>query len=306
MQDKHKWHIGATISLIMAVLCWSTVPLFLRCFTPYIDGWTANGYRYPLAAIFYLPWLFNFLKKKDVDRKIWRMSLFPAVCNLTAQCLWAWAPYYIEPGLIGFLLRATILWSIIGSFFLFKDERSLIKSKRFWNGIILATIGFIGVSSGGKTLPSGGIFMGNILVLGCSLFYALYNLGVRRNLVDVDPRLAFAVISLYTSIGTVILMIALGEPKAFYHLSWDILSLIVISSIIGIGIAHVLNYIAMKHIGVAISSSTSLIGIFITVILSYFIYGERLTIRQWFAGSLIMIGGSFLIWSQERVRKQYQ
>jgi drug/metabolite transporter (DMT)-like permease len=292
----------ASLVLMGAIICGSTVPLFLKYFTSYIDGWTSNGYRYPFATIFYLPWLYYFYKKGKLNKKIWILALVPAAGNLAAQCFWAWAPYYINPGLISFLARISIVWSIVGSFILFRDERSLLFSKRFWGGLSLAVAGYIGTIIARNGLPGGVTLTGIIIVLMFTLCGAVYRLGVRRNLIDIDPRLAFSVISLYTSVGTVTLLFFLGEPMAFTRIPGNVLILIALSALIGIGTAHVLYYFAMKRLGVAICSSFSFSAMFITAGWSFFLFDERLTIMQWICGIIMMSGGFLLLWSQEKVR----
>jgi drug/metabolite transporter (DMT)-like permease len=91
-------------------------------------------------------------------------------------------------------------------------------------------------------------------------------------------------------------MILFGEPFAFNHLSRNIIILIFVSAIVGIGIAHVMFYIALKKIGVIISSSLILASTFITAILSNFIFNENLTICQWASGVILVTGGSLLLW----------
>jgi len=294
----------ATIALILFMLCSGTIPLFLKYFTPYIDGWTANGYRYAVAALMYLPFLLIKIKAKKVDSKVWKLALIPTAFNIVLQSTWAWAPYYIDPGLIGFLGRSTLIWSIIGSFILFSDERPLLGSKRFWFGLVIAIIGFTGLSLGGKDIPYGGTLFGIILVLTSCLFMSAYLLSVRYYFRKTDSRIAFSVIALYTSIGTIIMMLFLGETMAFIRLPLKINFLIVLSAIIGIGVAHVLYYVAQKRLGSAISSSAVLLSAFYTAFLSSFIFDEKLTIFQWVAGLLITIGGVLLLTAQGKVKPQ--
>jgi drug/metabolite transporter (DMT)-like permease len=305
-QERHSsgLDIRATGVLFLSVFFMSLIPLFLRYFTPYVDGWTANGLRYPVAAFVYLPWLFYSYHKKRVKGNVWRKALLPSGFNIIGQCFWAWSPYYIEPGMIGFLLRFSIVWAVTGSFILFPDERPLLKSRRFWLGIAAAAIGLYGMIFQGTDVPSGGTLTGIIMILACSLFFALYNLMVRRNLSDTDPRLAFSVVSIYTSAGVIAFFLAFGDVRLVSSIPGNVMALIILSAIAGIGVVHVLLYYSFQHVGVAITTGFSLLSAFITATLSYFIFGEKLTIGQWFSGVVLLSGSLLLLWSQEKIKIQ--
>ena len=48
--------IGAgTVTVILTLLGWSTVPLLLRDLSQSVDFWTNNGWRYGASALFWLP-----------------------------------------------------------------------------------------------------------------------------------------------------------------------------------------------------------------------------------------------------------
>ncbi len=296
--SKHK----ATILLFLSLLCFGMIPLFLKYFTPYIDGWTANGYRYLVAAVLYLPFLPRKNHAKEGGRNVWKYALIPTAFNIILQSAWAWVPYYINPGLMGFLGKSTVIWSVTGSFIIFSDERPLLRSKRFWWGLLIATTGFTGLSLGGGTIPRGGTLFGIGLVMIACMFMSGYMLSVRYYFKNTNSRTAFSVIALYTSIGTLITMMIFGEPLAFTELPLNINLLIVLSGIIGIGLAHVLYYAAQKVLGSAIASSTTLFSAFYTAVLSYFIFDEKLTALQWASGLLLTAGGMLLLAAQNKVK----
>ena len=47
--------VSGSAFLLGNILCWAAVPVLLRYLTNALDAWTANGIRYPLAAVFFLP-----------------------------------------------------------------------------------------------------------------------------------------------------------------------------------------------------------------------------------------------------------
>ncbi len=295
MQNKN-----SIIALMLSVFSSSTVPLFLKYFTPYLDAWTVNGYRYTVVFLVMLPVVIYFYHNNKYSKHLWKVALIPAFFNFTQQIAWAWSPYFIDPGLIGFLIKGTVIWSIAGSFIIFVDERHLMKSKMFWFGLFVAIMGFVGLSYYGNNISLSGTFFGVILVLISSLFMASYGLAVKKYFNETNAIVSFSIIAFYTAIGTISLMFILGEPSKINEIPINILLLIAVSAFIGINVAHVLFYVALRHIGVTISYSVSLFSAFFTAILSYLLYGEKLSLFQWIAGTLIIVGGIITIWAKNR------
>ena len=92
--------IRATVCLIGATFCWGAVPVMLKYLArpEYIpDGFTTNAIRYPIAALFYLPWLVIGIRQGQL-RSLWLTAMIPTVVNLIGQTLWAWAPYHLDAG----------------------------------------------------------------------------------------------------------------------------------------------------------------------------------------------------------------
>jgi drug/metabolite transporter (DMT)-like permease len=296
-----KIDVTATLALVGSVLCWATVPLFLKYFTTFIDGWVANGLRYPVVALLYLPWLIAFARKGQLTGRMWKLALLPAIINTIAQASWAWAPYYIDPGYLAFLIRLSTLWTVLGSFILFRDERKLVRSSEFWIGFSLALGGFVLLTLAGNPLSTRSTTIGIVLVLFTSIGWAGYQLAVRRNMQQIDSRAGFGMISVITSLGLIACMFTFGNTTRIVSLPPYVSILIVASGIIGIGMAHLLFYIAVKRIGVAIASSANLSSAFLTAILSRLIFKEILTPAQWVAGLVMIVGGILLTQAQVHV-----
>ncbi len=300
-----KRHIDplATAALIGNVIAVSLIPLFLKYFTPYIDSWTANGIRYPIGALVWIPWLWMVFRNGRADRRLWKMALLPTVANILGQIFWAMTPYYLDPGLISFMIRLATLWAVLGSFILFQDERRLLRSPHFWAGFTLAVSGFVVMVLGGRQSLGSVSAVGILIVLLASLGWAAYQLTIRRNLSHTDPRTAFGAVSCMTSVGLVTAMFCAGNPGQALALPSDIVLLVILSGLVGIALSHVLLYFAIRRLGVAICSSTNLSGAFLTALLSFHLFGERLTSLQWFAGCMLVAGGVLLVYSQTHLRR---
>jgi len=296
--------VHATLCVLGATLCWAAMPLFLKYLTAFIpDGWTTNGYRYPLAALVYLPWLVLGVRRGKIGRSLLLPVLVPSAVNLAAQCLWAWAPYFIDPGLMAFAVRLSVVWSAVTAFVLFHDERALLTSKRFWSGSLLAVAGFGGMALWSDSLGTAATTAGLVIMFACSLFWGMYAVAVRWAMKQTDAPTAFGLVCVYTALGTIVLMLAFGQPARILTTPPLPLSLLVLSALVGIATAHVLFYAAIKRIGVAIASSVNLSGALLTGLAGAWLFpDERLNAAQWFSGMLLLVGAMLLLWSQERLR----
>jgi drug/metabolite transporter (DMT)-like permease len=290
---------NAVFALLFSVFCSSTVPLFLKYFTPYLDAWTVNGFRYITVFIIMLPLVIKFIRSGKYSAYMWKIALIPAAFNFFQQILWAWAPYFIDPGLIGFLIKSTVIWSISGSFILFADERYLMRSKMFWSGLFIAVAGFVGLSYYGNNISLSGTFLGVLFVLGSSILMSLYGLAVKKYFNETNAIVSFSLIALYTAVGIISLMFVFGNPMQALNVPLNIMLIIALSAFIGINMAHILFYVSLKHLGVTISYSVSFFSAFFTAILSFYIFDEKLSLFQWISGSLIIAGGMITILSKK-------
>lgn len=263
------------------------------------DGYTANAVRYPISALFYLPWLVFGIRAGQF-RGIWLAALLPTAFNVAMQTLWGWAPYYVDASLLAFMMRLAAIWSIVGAFIIFRDERRLARSVGFWGGTALSLVGFLIMSWGSLYGGSGATWTGITLVFLCGLCFGGYMVSVRAVMGQVDALVFFSLICAYTSIG-MLAMSPLGEPGSLLRLSATDAWLLVLSSLTGIAWAHGLNYVAVQRIGVAIGSLMLMVTPFVSTLLSYIFLGERLTAMQWVGGAVLLAGSIVVIQAQSHL-----
>lgn len=293
--------LRGTLALLGTVLCWGTIPVLLRSLTEHVDPWTANGLRYPLAAILYWPVLALAWRRGRLDRRLLRRALVPAAFALLGQIFWAMAPYFLEASLIAFLVKSSMVWGLAGALILFPDERPLLKAPRFHAGLLLVVLGFIALTvtrimDGQPDTPAAPVsHVGILIVLACSVFFGLYGVSVRYFLQGVNPLLAFGVVAQYSTLGTVTLMFLLGTPAIVTDLSLNGWALIAGSSILGIGISHTLYYTAIARLGASIASVGELLGPFVTLALAHVVLGESLSPPEYAAGMTMVLGGGLLV-----------
>jgi len=296
-------HWSALGALAASLGCWAVAPLFIKYFTGFFDAYTQNFYRYSIAAMFWMPLLVVSIRRGGMDRTIWRLAFWPAMANILMQTCWASSLYYLEPGMHMLVARSTIAFTPLLGFILFPDERRLIRSKGFWIGVVLSSLGAVGVMVFKENFTARGTLIGVGYALGSSFLWGVYSALVRKKLRPKDPRLSFAVISIYTTLGCGLIMLLLGRPGAILNASASTWGLLIISAVLGIGIAHVFYYRAIHGIGVSIAAGLLLSLPFLTGALSWFVFGEVLNSRQWLSGIVLVAGGISLILSHRHMTK---
>ena len=288
------------VVLFLSVFLGSTVPIFLEYFTLYIDdAWTVNGFRYIVVFLVIFPVVISLFYKKKYTKRMWKVALIPAFFNFAQQVVWAWAPYYIDPGLMGFLIKSIVIWSMLGSFILFVDERYLLRSIKFWIGLTIAVAGTIGISYFSGNISGASSFLGVALVLCSSLFMASYGLAVKKYFNQTNAIISFSIIASYTAVGIISLMFIMGKPSVIFNLPIKVIALIAASAFVGITLGHILFYTSVRYVGVVVHYSVGLLSAFLTAIMSLLIYDDKLTLWQWLSGSLILIGGFIIVVSKQ-------
>jgi len=291
---------GVALALA-AVLCWCTVPLFIKYFTLFFDKHTQNALRYSVAAVFWLPALAVMLRSGRIGRGIWIAAIFPSAVNTIAQVTWAWSLYYLDPAIVAFSIQINAVWANVLAMCFFRDERGLVRQPFFWLGTLASTAGFVLTMGGLPDLRSHAVLMGLAIIVAGSIPWGLYPVIVRRNMAAYPPIAAFAVIALYTAVACDVLMLGWGEPAAVFTVSWGVLGWVALSGVLGIGIAHVVYYDALNRLGVAVTAGILLLNPFCTAVLSVLLRWEHLRPVQWMGGVALVAGTALLVYAKQRL-----
>lgn len=307
MHDRpHRLSTDGLAYIVVTLICWSSVPLFLKHFSKFIDGWTANGWRYGMSGLFWLPLLMVMAWRGKLPRGLWRAALVPSICNISGQICFAWAPYFINPGLQTFLLRMQILFIAIGSYLLFPNERKLLRSSVYWLGIAVVFTGSVGIMMLNPQRSRSAEVLGVILALCGGAGFACYSLAVKHYMRNISPMYSFAAVSNYTALVLVILMLILGRGHGneVFDFSKAEFGKLVASAMLGIALSHGLYYAAMNKLGVAVSTGVILLQPVIVSVGSLFLFDERLTAGQWACGLVAISGAAVTLYAQQRIQWQ--
>jgi len=287
--------------ILGTLIGWASVFLFLKFFTNQIDAWTANGWRYGLSALLWLPVLLVGLARNNLPAGIWKLAFVPAAINCVAQVMYAMAPYYIGAGFAAFLVRVSVVSSMCGAFLLFSDERILFRSVKFWIGLAAVVLGSCGTIYYSNASFHGGAVIGIVCGAASGLLYGFYSVSVRYYMRGIPSLTAFAVICLYTAAGLVVPMVIFGKEHglAVRHLSGFSWTMLGLSAFVGIAMGHVLYYAAIARLGVAVSNGILQVAPFLTAVGSLLIFDERLTVGQWICGAVLFVGAVLLLAAEQ-------
>ena len=292
----------ATAACLGALTFWSLGPIFIKYLTGHLDSWTQNLLRYAVASLFWLPFLFLSIKAKRLDTRVWRRALIPGIANVMMQSLWAAAFYYVGPAFMVLLTKTNIFWIAAFSLILLPEEKTLIRSKRFWAGLILSAIGLIGVMCYKVDLAEAGTIRGILIALAAAFMWGVYTVSARIAFREIDSRQGFSVISIYTVVGLALFALPFGNFQDAVCLGAWQWACIVISAVTAIAFAHTLYYTAMRRIGATIPALVILAQPFVVLGISNVVFKESLNAVQLLFGVVLLTGAALAIWAQQDLK----
>lgn len=294
------------LTILLTLVGWSSIPLFQKHFSHSIDAWTSNGWRYGFSALLWTPALIWAGRRGTLPKELWTAAIWPSVFNTLGQVAFTWAFYLIDPGLGTFGLRLQIVFVTVGAALLFDSERRIVRSPGFVLGLVLVFFGTLGMLALGAGFGQRATTLGVLVAIGSGLVFAGYALSVRRFMHGMQPLTAFAAISLYTAIGSVALMLLLGDHAGASVLALPAgqVALLLLSSVIGIGIGHTLYYMSIARLGVAVSAGVIQLQPFLVAAGSYWLFDERLSPLQWACGCVAIVGAAVILAAQHGLSKQ--
>ena len=280
-------------AVLATVLIWSTPSLFQYYLNRYYDPWAQNFYRYVVACLAIAP-LLIYRIQRGAPRLNWRAVIIcfvPCLPNVVHPITQVMALFYMGPGVYAIFTRASVIFTALLALAFFPEERSVIRQWQFQLGTLLGLIGAFGVVWFQPGWKSGHIALPGLFIAFTATFcWALYGILVKRPSRELGSIRSFGVISLITSVLLLPLTFAFGKIGAPLHAGSHVNLILIISAVSCITLAHVLYYVAIREIGVALAQSLQLLCPAGAMGLSAWIYGERLTHAQIWSAAVLLIG----------------
>src|SRR5436309_4367287 len=280
------------------VLISSLPSLFMYYLNRFYDPWAQNFYRYSVACIAIAPLVLYRMRGGGprIDMRAIRLCLLPCLPNVVHQVTQVMALFYIGPGVYAIFTRASVIFTALLALAFFPEERFVIRQWQFQLGTLLGLIGAFGViwfqanpQSHDRHIALPGLF----IAFTATFCWALYGVLIKRPSAQLGSIRSFGIVSFITSALLLPLTLAFGKIGTPIQAGAQANLVLIISAVTCITLAHVLYYVAIHEIGVALAQTLQLLCPAIAMALSAWIYHERLTHAQvWSAGVLLL--GAFL------------
>ena len=292
-------------AVFATIAIWSMPSLFQYYLIRYYDPWAQNFYRYFVAFLAIVPLLFFRLGRggAKIDIHAFLLCFIPCVPNVIHQVAQVVALFYVGPGVYAIFTRSSVIFTALLALALFPEERPVIRQWQFQFGTFLGLIGAFGViwfQKGNGILaaasPSDGgqdrhiALPGLFIAFTATFCWALYGIFVKRPSAQLGPIRSFALISFITSALLLPLTLLFGKIATPLQAGMQVNLILIISAVTCITLAHVLYYIAIHEIGVALAQTLQLLCPVGALALSAWIFGERLTHAQLWSAAVLLLG----------------
>jgi len=280
-------------AIFATVIIWSTPSLFLFYLNRFYDPYAQNFYRYGVACLAVVPFVFTPFGRSGqaFDSRTIIACLITAVPNVIHQITQVVALFYLGPGVFAIFMRTSVIITAVIALIFFPEERWIIRQWKFQIGTLLGVLGATGVFWFQRGTSSGHVPLAGVAIaVTASFCWALYGILVKRPSAHLGPVRSFGLVSLFTTALLFPLTLAYGQINAPLHTPVSASWILVISAITCIAIAHVLYYIAIRELGVALSQTLQLLCPLFALGLSAWIFGEHLSVPQIWSAVILLLG----------------
>jgi drug/metabolite transporter (DMT)-like permease len=261
----------------------------------FYDPWAQNFYRYSVACIAILPLVLWRIRRGGprIDMRAIGLCLVPCVPNVIHQITQVMALFYIGPGVYTIFTRSSVIFTALLALAFFPEERFVIRQWQFQIGTLLGLIGAFGViwfqanaQSHDRHVALPGLF----IAFTATFCWALYGVLIKRPSARLGSIRSFGIVSFITSALLFPLTLAFGKIDTPIQAGAEANLILIVSAVTCITLAHVLYYVAIQEIGVALSQTLQLLCPAIAMALSAWIFHERLTQAQLLSAAVLLLG----------------
>ncbi|HET7227167.1 MAG TPA: DMT family transporter [Chthoniobacterales bacterium] len=281
------------LALFATVVIWSLPSLFQFYLLRYYDVWSQNFYRYSVACLAIAPFVAFRIRRGGprLDLHAFALCLIPSLPNVVHQIAQTVSLFYIGPGVYAIFARSSVIMTALLALIFFPEERHILRRWQFQVGTLLGLLGAVGVfwfQPGTDTAHVA--IRGLLIAFVATSCWALYAVLVKRPSARLGSIRSFGLVSLITSTLLFPLTCAFGNVATPLHVSWIVNLILAVSAVICITTAHVLYYVAIQEIGVALSQTLQLLCPLGALLLSAWIFHERLTVAQTGSAAILLFG----------------
>src|SRR5437588_6412902 len=280
-------------ALFASIAIWSMPSLFQFYLVRYYEPFAQNFYRYSVACLAIAPFVFYRVRRggPKIDLHALGVCLIPCIPNVIHQITQVVSLFYMGPGVYAIFNRSSVIFTALLALAFFPEERHIIRQWQFQLGTLLGLLGAFGViwfqSSGQDRHVA---WPGLLIAFTATFCWALYAVLVKRPSAQLGAIRSFGVISFITSALSLPLTLLFGKIDAPLHAGAHVNLILIVSAITCITMAHVLYYVAIQEVGVALAQTLQLLCPLGALALSTWILHERLTPAQLISAAILLIG----------------
>jgi drug/metabolite transporter (DMT)-like permease len=295
------------IPVTLAILIWGWSEVLIKYLQEArFDPYSQNFYRYGASALVVLVWALA-SNREGIKSGLakWWVFLLPALFGMLYQTLWVIGFYHLAPTFASLIGRSNIIVTIMTAIVFFPDERRLATDWRFLLATAMALASVSGVIAFHEKGTEGALVEGSFgwgvaLVIIGSAMWVFYAFAAKKVVREMGAAVTFAGSSVMMSVVMFILAVimqAYGSANLSHIADVGPLGIIVLfgSGILCVGIAQSIYYRSIDLIGVSLSQILTLVIPLIVGIISFLMYGERLTVLQWASGIVLLVSLAYII-----------
>ncbi len=306
MVTNKKKAMGGNFALLIAAVIWGTSFVAQDVGMEHVEAFTYNGIRMLMGAAVLIPViLFMQLKKRKTNaptvlsdkKQIVIQVKSGVICGLILFCasnLQQFAFNYIPEGAsgkIGFITALYMLLVPIFGLVLGQKQRLIV-----WFAVLLGCAGaYLLCVDSAMTIGKG-----EILTLGCAVFFAIHILYIDSVTDKVDGVVLSATQFFVVGVLSVICMFIFETPR-ISAINTAIVP-ILYSGIMSSGVAYTLQIIGQKHTNPAVASLLMCLESVFAVLAGWLILGDNLELRE-YIGCAVMFAAIILTNLPERKKK---
>ncbi len=289
-------------ALFASIAIWSMPSLFQFYLVRYYEPFAQNFYRYSVACLAITPFVFYRVRRggPKIDLHALGLCLIPCIPNVIHQITQVVSLFYMGPGVYAIFNRSSVIFTALLALAFFPEERHIVRQWQFQLGTLLGLLGAFGViwfQSNGQEPALSASRMGRhiawpglLIAFTATFCWALYAVLVKRPSAQLGAIRSFGVISFITSALSFPLTLLFGRIDAPLHAGAHVNLILIVSAITCITMAHVLYYVAIQEVGVALAQTLQLLCPLGALALSAWIFHERLTSAQLISAAILLIG----------------
>jgi drug/metabolite transporter (DMT)-like permease len=289
-------------ALFASIAIWSMPSLFQFYLVRYYEPFAQNFYRYSVACLAIAPFVFYRVRRggPKIDIHALGLCLIPCIPNVIHQITQVVSLFYMGPGVYAIFNRSSVIFTALLALAFFPEERHIVRQWQFQLGTLLGLLGAFGViwfQSNGQEPALSASRMGRhiawpglLIAFTATFCWALYAVLVKRPSAQLGAIRSFGVISFITSALSFPLTLLFGRIDAPLHAGTQVNLILIVSAITCITMAHVLYYVAIQEVGVALAQTLQLLCPLGALALSAWIFHERLTSAQLISAAILLIG----------------